>query len=298
MRVWVSGAGGFVGAWLLPRLARDGHDVIACDREVDVSDAVAVDTAIVNARPDAVVHLAALASVATSFTEPDAVARVNYFGTLHVLRAVARHAAQARVLLISSSEIYGGSATSELIGEDATLAPVSPYARTKAAADLLGAAFAEAGLDVIRARPWNHTGPGQTDGYVASSFARQLAEMALGAREPVLRVGNLDAVRDFLDVADVVDAYARLLDRKVPRGAYNIATGIPVRIAELLDHLTARAGLRPKIEVDASRYRADRASVGDATRLRRTTRWAPQIPLADTLARLFDTWLRQLSASR
>ena len=298
MRVWVSGAGGFVGAWLLPRVARDGHDVTGADREVDVCDAAAVDAAIAEARPDAVVHLAALASVASSFDDPDAVARVNYFGTVHVLRATLRHAPRARVLLISSSEIYGGSATGDPIAEDAPLAPVSPYARSKAAADLLGAAFAENGLDVVRARPWNHTGPGQTDSYVASSFARQLAEMVLGQRDPVLRVGNLDAVRDFLDVADVVDAYARLLDPTVPRGAYNIATGVPIRVAQMLDSLIEHAGMRPQIEVDPARYRPDRASVGDATRLRRITDWAPHIPLEDTLAQLFDEWLRRLSASR
>ena len=298
MRVWVSGAGGFVGPWLLPRLTRDRHDVVAADREVDVCDAAAVAAAIDRARPDAIVHLAALASVATSYADPKTVARVNYFGTLHVLRAALHHVPRARVLLVSSSEIYGGSATSDPIGEDAPLAPVSPYARTKAAADLLGAAFAESGLDVVRARPWNHTGPGQADGYVASSFARQLAEMVLEKRDPVLRVGNLDAVRDFLDVADVVDAYARLLDPGVPRGVYNIATGVPIRIAQLLERLIEYAGLRPQIEVDPARHRPDRASVGDATRLRRATDWAPRIPLEDTLARLFDAWLRRLSASR
>ncbi len=298
MRVWVSGAGGFVGTWLLPRLARDGHDVTSTDREVDVRDAAAVADAIAGARPDAIVHLAALASVASSYADPEAVARVNYFGTLHVLRAALRHAPHARVLLVSSSEIYGGSATSAPIAEDAPLAPVSPYACTKAAADLLGAAFAESGLDVVRARPWNHTGPGQTDSYVASSFARQLAEMVLEKRDPVLRVGNLDTVRDFLDVADVVDAYVRLLDPAVPRGAYNIATGVPVRVAQLLDGLIEHAGLRPQLEVDPARHRPDRPSVGDASRLRRATDWSPRIPLDRTLARLFDAWLRRLSASQ
>ena len=297
MRVWVSGARGFVGAWLLPRLAHDGHDVTAADRDVDVREADAVDVALASARPDAVVHLAALASVATSFADPEDVARVNYLGTLHVLRAVARHVPHARVLLVSSGEIYGGSPTPDPIGEDAPLAPRSPYARTKAAADRLGAAFAASGLDVVRVRPWNHTGPGQSDTYVASSFARQLAEMALGRRAPVMRVGNLDAVRDFLDVADVIDAYLRLLDPGVPRDAYNVASGVPVQIAKLLDLLIERAGLRPTIEVDPARHRSDRASVGDATRLRRATGWAPRIPLEDTLARLFDAWLTRLSAS-
>ena len=297
MRVWVSGAGGFVGAWLRPRLARDGHEVTGADREVDVCDAAAVDAAIAAARPDAVVHLAALASVADSLAEPVATARVNYLGTLHLLRAVARRAPRARVLLVSSSEIYGGAPDAEPIGEDRPLAPASPYARTKAAADRLGAAFASDGLDVVRARPWNHTGPGQLDAFVASSFARQLAEMALGRREPVLRVGNLESVRDFLDVGDVVDAYARLLDPRVPAGAYNIASGVPTKVAQLLEALVEHAKLRPAVEVDPARVRADHPSVGDAAKLRAATGWSPQVPLADTLARLFDGWRDRLSAT-
>jgi GDP-4-dehydro-6-deoxy-D-mannose reductase len=297
VRVWVSGAAGFVGAWLLPRLARAGHESIAAARAIDVLDAAAVDASIAAARPDAVVHLAARASVSDSFAEPAAAARVNYLGTLHVLRAVARRAPGARVLLVSSSDVYGGAASAEPIGESAPLAPVSPYARSKAAADRLGAAFASDGLDVVRARPWNHTGPGQTDAYVASSFARQLAEIALGRREPVLRVGNLDVVRDFLDVADVVDAYARLLDPRVPPGAYNVATGVGTKIARLLELLAAHARLEPAVEVDPERVRADRSSVGDATKLRAATGWSPQIPLEDTLARLFDDWRERLSAT-
>jgi GDP-4-dehydro-6-deoxy-D-mannose reductase len=294
VRVWVSGATGFVGAWLLPRLARDAHQVLA-DHEIDVCDAAALDAAIAAALPDAIVHLAARASVADSFADPAAAARVNYLGTLHLLRAVTRHAPRARVLLVSSSEVYGGSADAMPIGEERPLAPASPYARAKAAADRLGAVFAQDGLDVVRARPWNHTGPGQSDAYVASSFARQLAEMALGRREPSLRVGNLAAVRDFLDVADVVDAYARLLDPQVPAGAYNIATGVATTIARLLELLTAHAKLQPAVEVDPARVRTDRASVGDATKVREATGWSPQIPLEDTLARLFDDWRKRLS---
>jgi GDP-4-dehydro-6-deoxy-D-mannose reductase len=297
VRVWVSGATGFVGSWLVPRLVRDAHEVVAVDREVDVCDADAVDVSIAAARPDAIVHLAARASVADSFTEPAAVARVNYLGTLHLLRAVVRHAPRARVVLVSSGEIYGGAERADPIREDAALAPASPYACTKAAADRLGAAFAADGLDVVRARPWNHTGPGQLDTYVASSFARQLAEMTLGRREPLLRVGNLDSVRDFLDVGDVVDAHARLLDRSVPAGAYNIASGVPTVIAPLLDALAAHAGIQPAIEVDPARVRADRPSIGDATKLREATGWTPRVPLDDTLARLFDAWREQLSAT-
>lgn len=298
MRVWVSGARGFVGSVLVPRLVQAGHDVVGADHEVDVCDAGVVDAAIAAAAPNAVVHLAARASVAESFGAPETVARVNYAGTLHVLRAVARRTPRARVLVISSGEIYGGSDTAVALDESAALAPGSPYARSKAAADLLAGFFTERGLDVVRARSFNHTGAGQKEPYVAASFARQIAEMELGRREPVMHVGNLAAVRDFLDVRDVVEAYALLLDpTRAPAGAYNVASGVGRSIAELLEVLIERSGIRPRIEVDASRFRPARPSIGDATRLRRTTGWSPRIPFEATLAALLDDWRARVSAS-
>lgn len=297
--MWVSGARGFVGSVLVPRLAQAGHDVVAADHETDVCDAGVVDAAIAAAAPDAVVHLAALASVAESFGAAERVARVNYAGTLHVLRAVQRHAPKARVLVISSGEIYGGSDAPVAVDESAQLAPGSPYARSKAAADLLAEAFATRGLDVVRARAFNHTGAGQKEPYVAASFARQIAEMEAGRREPVMHVGNLAAVRDFLDVRDVVEAYRRLLDReRVPAGAYNVASGVGRSIAELLQALVERSTIRPRVEVDASRFRPARPSIGDATRLRRATGWIPTIPFEATLAVLLDDWRARVSASR
>lgn len=298
MRVWVSGAGGFVGGWLVPALAAAGHAVEAVDREVDVRDPAALDASLARARPDAVVHLAALASVAHSLAQPAQAARVNFLGTLHLLRAVSCHAPRARVLLVGSGEVYGGAAPdAPPFDETAPLRPRSPYARTKAAADLLGGCFAERGLDVVRARPFNHIGPGQDPVYVASSFARQLAEIELGRRPPELRVGNLDAVRDFLDVSDVVHAYARLLAREVPAGAYNVASGRGVPIGELLERLLALSPAKPTVRPDPALWRATSVSVGDAGRLRRATGWQPRTALGDTLGRLLADWRRRLSGS-
>jgi GDP-4-dehydro-6-deoxy-D-mannose reductase len=297
MRVWVSGARGFVGSKLVPRLAREGFDVVAAGREIDVTDADAVDAAIAAARPDALVHLAARASVVDSFGTAEATARVNYAGTLHVLRAAAHRAPRARVLLVASSEVYGESDRATPVAESAPLAPASPYARAKAAADLAGAAAAARGQDVVRARPFNHTGPGQRDTYVAPSFARQLAEMEAGLRAPLLRVGNLDAVRDFLDVADVLEAYVRLLDPAVPADAYNVASGVGRSVGALLDGLLAHTRVRPAIEVDRARWRPAGTLIGDATRLRKATGWRPAFALDDTLARLLDWWRAQVSAS-
>lgn len=294
----MSGARGFVGSHLVPHLERAGHAVVAVDRDVDVCDAAAVDASLAAARPDAVVHLAAVASPVAARDDPAGAARVNTLGALHVLRAAARRAPGARVLLVGSGEVYGPARTgARPIAESAPLAPASPYARTKAAADLLGARFAARGLAVVRARPFNHTGPGQSDAYVASSFARQLAEIELGRRSPVLAVGNLDAVRDFLDVDDVVDAYRRLLDPAVPSGAYNVASGHGTAIRELLEGLLAIAAVKPEVREDPARWRPATASVGDAARLRAATGWAPRRPLADTLARLMADWRRRLAES-
>lgn len=293
----MSGARGFVGTWLVPHLEAAGHAVVGVDSDVDVCDAAAVDDSIGAARPDAIVHLAALSSVAASLSDPARAARVNALGTLHVLRAAQRRAPAARVLLVSSSEIYGPGAGAPF-DERAALAPRTPYARAKAAADRLGAAFAARGLDVVRARPFNHTGPGQRDEFVASSFARQLAEIEAGLRPPELAVGNLDAVRDFLDVADVVEAYRRLLDRAVPAGVYNVASGTGVAIRELLALLLAASTAKPAVREDPARWRPADASVGDASRLRRATGWAPRIPLADTLARLLEDWRARISGAR
>jgi GDP-4-dehydro-6-deoxy-D-mannose reductase len=296
VRIWVSGARGFVGSWLVPHLERAGHEVVAVDREVDVCNGAAVAASIAAAHPEAIVHLAALASVAASLDAPALTAQVNALGTLHVLRAARQHAPRARVLLVSSGEIYGAAADGAF-DESAPLAPGTPYARAKAAADLLGAAFAARGLDVVRARPFNHTGPGQGDAFVASSFARQLAEIEAGQRAPSLAVGNLAAVRDFLDVADVVEAYRLLLERAVPAGAYNVASGAGLAIGALLERLLAASSAKPEVREDPARWRPANAAVGDAGRLARATGWAPRIPIDDTLARLLADWRARLSGS-
>jgi GDP-4-dehydro-6-deoxy-D-mannose reductase len=220
---------------------------------------------------------------------------VNYLGALHVLRAAARHAPHARVLLVGSGEVYGGDAAGAPFDEDAPLLPGSPYARSKAAADRLGALAAAGGQSVVRARPFNHTGPGQRADFVAPGFARQIAEIERGVRPPELRVGNLDAVRDFLDVADVVDAYARLLAPAVPAGAYNVASGRGTTIGALLDGLLAHATVRPRVVVDRARWRPADTSVGSAARLAAATGWKPSVPLADTLARLLGHWRAAVS---
>lgn len=297
MRVFVTGASGFVGGHLLPRLQDAGMTVTATDREVDVTDPSSLGAAIRAARPEAVIHLAAQSSVQASIDAPLDAFRINYLGSMTLLRVMADDAPAARVLLIGSSDAYGNIVAGERpIRESDPLSPTSPYARSKAAAELLGARAAERGLDVIRVRAFTHIGAGQTDRFVASSFAKQVAEIVEGVREPRLAVGNLDSVRDFLDVRDVVDAYVRLLDPAVPPGVYNVASGRGVSVREILDTLIELAGIAPTIEIDRARFRPTDRRIGDASRLRKATGWAPTRELRDTLAGMLAFWRAAASA--
>jgi GDP-4-dehydro-6-deoxy-D-mannose reductase len=292
----VTGAEGFVGGVLLARLRARGAQAIASDRDdLDVADEARVRAAVAEARPDAVVHLAAISFVPEAEADGGRALRVNYLGTRNVLAAVEAAAPRARVLLVSSSTVYGPAAAGAApFDESSPLRPANAYARTKAAADLLGAAFAERGLAVWRARPWNHTGAGRPDRFVESSFARQLAEIEAGRRPPRIEVGALESLRDFLHVEDVVDAYLALLDGTAPPGAYNVASGSGVTIRALLERLLARTRLAPELVVDAARLRPPDASVGSAARLHALTGWTPRRPLDQALGELLDDWRERI----
>jgi len=287
VRIWITGAAGFVGRRLSAHLSAAGHTVIGVDREVEITDSSAVVRSLARACADAIVHLAAMSSQADALRAPTHAARVNYWGTRAVLEAARSEAPHARILLVTSGAVYGNSALGAApFRESAPLAPATPYARSKACADLLGARYAERGLDVVRVRPFNHTGPGQSPDFVAPGFARQVAAIAAGRSAPRLSVGNLNSVRDFLDVDDVVEAYRRLLDRGVPADVYNVASGVGRRIGDLLSELIALAGARCEIEVDPERVRDTDTAVGDASRLRALTGWEPRVTWRETLTRL------------
>lgn len=287
-----------MGRHLAPRLRQDDHELFETDLELDVGDARAVAEAADRIQPSAIVHLAAQASVAISMIEPAKTYRTNYLGTRSVLEAALRSKPDVRVLLITSADTYGSASPgAPPFTETSPLRPSSPYARTKAAADLLGAQYAERGLNVVRARSFNHTGPGQNDAFVLPSFARQLAEIANKKRKAELRVGNLDSVRDFLDVEDVVDAYARLLDPAVPSGAYNVSSGIGTTVREHLETLMQLTGVDPTIGVDPERFRPTDLAVGNSAKLSQATGWTPRIPFANTLERLAAYWNERVSES-
>ncbi len=297
MRVFVTGAGGFVGRRLVPALRAAGHEVTGSDREIDVTDPDAVAAALARARPEALVHLAALSSVAASWQQPALCYPVNVLGTRSLLRAALRETPSARVLLIGSADQYAAtSPRARPLDESAPLLPRSPYARTKAAAERLGEEAGRLGLDVVRVRAFNHTGAGQDDAFVVSSFARQVAAIRAGRQPPVMRVGNLDSVRDFLHVDDVIRAYVALLDPAVPADVYNVASGRATPIREVLDGLLALADVAPRVERDPARDRPTDWLVGDASRLRAATAWRPRRSLASILEELYLDWLAREAA--
>lgn len=298
MRVFLTGASGFVGLRLLPRLIAEGHETIAAGDELDIRDLEQFEDVATNASPDAIIHLAAQSSVAASRRDPADCFRVNYLGTRNLLDIVMRRLPRARVLLVGSADEYRTTEVDSTPYPETTgLRPGSPYARTKAAAELLGAIASERGFDIMRTRSFNHLGAGQPDVFVASSFARQVAEIAAGVREPKLAVGNLESVRDFLDVEDVISAYLRLLDPAIQPGVFNIASGVPLKIASLLETLIELAGIDPEVTTNPEYFRPTDHLVGDATRLREATGWRPTIPIRDALASLLEGWRAQVAQS-
>jgi GDP-4-dehydro-6-deoxy-D-mannose reductase len=299
MRILVTGITWFAGRHLTRELMEAGHDVWGLDHvshddpasvaghtTADLRDRDGLTEVIRTVRPDACVHLAAASSIPEAEQDPDTVLAVNIRGTINILEAVAAGAPAARVLVVSSSQVYGPAASIDPIAEDTELAPHNMYAISKAAADMAALARARhTGLDVVVARPENHTGPGQSPRFVVASFAGQIRAIRDGQAAPVVHVGNLDSVRGFTDVRDVVRAYRLLLDKGTSGSAYNIASGRHIQIGNVLDTLCRLAGVSPVIEVDIGRFRpSDTAPVLDTRRLRETTGWAPAFGLDETLA--------------
>jgi GDP-4-dehydro-6-deoxy-D-mannose reductase len=278
---------------LIEHLESQGDVVIGLDTEVDITVADGLRDFIVDAAPDAICHLAALASVGASWGSSAVTYQVNTVGTANVLDAALACARHPRVLLISSSEVYGRVQPADLpVTEDQPLAPVSPYAASKAAAEMIAIQTGlGAGLEVVRARPFNHTGPGQRNDFVVPALAEQIAgAVASGADH--LSTGNLDARRDLSDVRDVVRAYRLLLTDGQPGQVYNICRGEAVSIRHLAERLLALAGVDMPIVVDPARVRPVEIPElrGDRRRVGEATGWKPEIDLDRTLADVLAFW--------
>jgi GDP-4-dehydro-6-deoxy-D-mannose reductase len=295
VRVLVTGSTGFVAQWLVAHLHSRGDEVTGLDTEVDVTNAAALTDAITGDAPDAICHLAAQASVGASWKDQTATYAVNTLGALNVIQAALACNRPPRLLLISSSEVYGRVQPEDLpIRETHPFAPVSPYAASKAAAELIGIqAWLGQGLEVVRTRPFNHTGPGQRPDFVVPALARQVAAAAAGGTR-VLETGNLDARRDITDVRDVVRAYRDLLESGRPGEVYNVCRGEAVSIEDVARRLLVVAGVDLDIVIDPARVRpVDVPELrGDASRLHAATGWIPEIPFDSTLADVLAYWER------
>ncbi len=293
MRAFVTGGHGFVGPWLRQHLEAAGDEVVVADVALDVTDGPAVRAAVEGARPEVVYHLAAQSSVSSSWDDPAATFGVNALGTLAVVSAVQACAPESRVVLVSSVEVYGPVQEADLpVTEASPFRPATPYAASKAAAEMAGVqAHLGWGLDVIRARPFTHTGPGQTPRFFVPNMARQIVDAARnGATE--LRTGNLGVRRDILDVRDVVRAYRLLAERGVAGEVYNICSGRSLTLEEVVRRLLVLAGADLKVTTDPSRVRpVDLPDLrGDPCHLHDATGWAPEYALDQTLADVLAYW--------
>jgi GDP-4-dehydro-6-deoxy-D-mannose reductase len=310
MRALITGINGFVGGhlaehllasggWELCGLARHAAGGLAqlSDIQIVVADLSELDQAIAaldQAQPDVIFHLAAQSNVPRSFENPAATLTTNVIAQLHLFQALIRLRLDPLLLIVGSNEMYGHVEPGELpLTEDTPLRPVNPYAVSKATQDLLAYQYyASHQLRTIRLRPFNHIGPRQSEQFVVSAFAAQIARIEAGQQAPVIRVGNLAAERDFTDVRDMVRAYALAAQHGQVPLAYNIGSGRSVSIRWLLDTLLTFSTRDIAIEPDPARMRPSDVPrvVSDSRRFREHTGWAPQITLEQTLYDVLEYW--------
>lgn len=299
MRILVTGATGFVGQWLIHELAAAGHEAIPApgSRDLDITNVDAVSGLVAAVRPQSIAHLAGVAYAPDAARDPARAFAINEGGTRSVLAAAASLGAPIPVIVSGSSEVYGRPEPGDLpLREDAPLRTDQPYGRSKLAQERAALEMGrELGIPVVVTRSFNHTGPGQRRDFVAPALATRVIEARRqGAR--TVRVGNIDVRRDIGDVRDVVRAYRLLIealavDRLPPGLVVNVATGSSVAIREVLETFARLLGVEVEPTVDAGLIRENDPPliVGDSSRLRSLTGWAPAIPLETTLADLLES---------
>ena len=316
MRVLITGITGFAGSHLADHcLEIGGLDVYGIVRwrsrteniehlrgkikllECDLRDATSTRDVIEEIRPDRIFHLAAQSFVPTSWRAPTESLVTNVIGQLNIFEAMRKIDLKARIQIACSSEEYGMIYDNELpVDEDQPLRPLSPYGVSKVGQDLLGYQyFMSYKMDIVRTRGFNHTGPRRAPVFVVSDFAKQIADIEKGLREPVLRVGNLDAERDFSDVRDIVRGYYLSLDKGKSGEVYNICSEKSWRIGDMLDWLLSHTKAKIEVRQDPARLRPSDVPRlrGDCSKFRRDTGWAPRIPFEKTLGDMLDYWRNQ-----
>ncbi len=307
MRVVITGANGFVGPHLAKLLKEKGADVtgfvfgslhkkseffVSC--EVDITNYYETEKAILTIQPDQIYHLAAQSSVHKSWEAPLLTYQVNVLGTLNLLEAAKKLNKEVKVLIVGSAEEYGMLAKEKVLTEEDPLCPQNPYALTKALVEYLveDKYFTESNLKIIRTRSFLHIGPGQATGFVTSDFASQIANVEKGKQEPILKVGNLEAKRDFLDVRDVVRAYSLLLEKGKAGEVYQVTRGKNFSVQEILEKLLSLAAKEIKIEQDPAKIRRVDLPrlLGSNEKIKKETGWQPEIPIEQTLNDVLEYW--------
>jgi len=306
MRVFVTGATGFAGQHLTRLLLSRGHEVYGTclsapaewdfDAKLfrcDIRDAALLCSAIQDVRPGRIYHLAAQSSPSQSLAQSRGVYETNFWGTYNLLEAARQVVPRARVLVVGSGQCYGNNQKNGPVNESQPLAPPNPYALSKAAADMLaGQSYSRFGQHVIRVRSFNHTGPGQQEGFVCSDYAKRIVTIELGNERPLLRARDLDRRRDFSDVRDVVRAYELLIEKGQPGQAYNVASGRSISVRQIIQLLVSFCS-RP-IRISARRRARSSGDIptlyGSSRKLRRVTGWKPAYNIRQTLGDLFEYW--------
>lgn len=317
MKILITGVSGFVGSHLAEHLLTQGkHEIFGSikwrsDRknilhiqdklklcECDIRDAFAMNTLISDIKPDWIFHLAAQSYVPFSWRAPQETLTTNIIGEVNLFEAVRQAGIDPLIHIAGSSEEYGMVYSEEIpIKESNPLRPLSPYGVSKVAQDLLGFQYFKSyGLKIVRTRAFNHTGPRRGVVFATSNFAKQIIEIKEGKRKPVMYVGNLEAVRDFLDVRDVARAYALALEKGTPGEVYVIASGKGTKIKEMLEKLIAIAQIEVEIRKDPERLRPSDVEllIGSSEKFQKATGWKPEIPFDKTLKDLLDFWQQQI----
>lgn len=311
-RALIIGAGGFVGDYLIEYLAKNNADEIYATKcsdqdynnenariyNLDILDKESIISLMYEIRPTHIFHLAAQSSVGVAWKNPALTIDVNIKGSVNVLDAIRELYYKPRILLIGSGEEYGHIKPEEVpIREDNHLRPGNIYAATKACQNMIGAIYAQAyDMDLMQVRAFNHIGPGQAPLFVVSDFCKQAAEIEKGLREPVIKVGNLMARRDFTDVRDVVRAYCLLAEKGRAGETYNVGCGNSVYINDILTMIISKARADISVEVDQSKIRPVDVPIieADITKIEETVGWTPQIPLEQTIEETLGYWREHL----
>lgn len=294
-RLFATGVSGFVGQHLVHAVSTGvfgSCELFPAPAELDIRDGEAVRDAVADARPDAVIHLAARSFVPESFTDPQVTFQVNLLGTLNVLQGLKATGFSGRLLYVSSGDVYGRVPDTELpVTEERVAEPRSPYAVSKLSAELLCAQWRRSDrLDVIIARPFNHIGPGQHENFVVPALASQVASIATGRHAATIDVGDIDVTRDFTDVRDVISAYAALLQYGRAGETYLVGSGRERSVREILQMLMKLAAIDAEIRQDPLRLRPaeQRRMAASIALIQEHTGWTPIIPLETTLQNILD----------